>query len=48
VVPPILGAEDEVAGTGVDRPGLAFDVPVDLALDHDPPLVVEVIGVSFG
>src|SRR5262245_50942658 len=46
VVPPVLGAEDEVAGAGVDRPGRALDVPVDLTLKHDPPLVVEmVVGV---
>src|SRR6266496_5995531 len=43
VVPAVLGAEDEVAGAGVDGGGLVLDVPVDLALEHHPPLVMEMI-----
>ena len=38
-----LRAQDEVAGAGADRLGLAFDVPVDLAAHDHPPLVVLVI-----
>src|SRR2546428_12890244 len=46
VVPAVPGAEDEVARARVKGAGLAFDVPVDLALEHDPPLVMEmVVGV---
>src|SRR5258705_13149416 len=43
MVPEVLGAEDEVAPARVDRPGLPLDVPVDLALQHYPPLVVMVV-----
>src|SRR5690242_6820222 len=43
MVPEVLGAEDEVAGAGVNGRGLALDVPVDLAVQHHPPLVVMVI-----
>jgi hypothetical protein len=42
-MPPVLGAEDEVAGAPADRLGLVLDVPVDLALEHHPPFVVQVI-----
>src|SRR5712692_10086198 len=38
VVPAILGPEDEIARARVDGAGLALDVPVDLTLEHDPPL----------
>src|ERR1700694_5176157 len=43
VVPEIFGTEDEVARLCMDGRGCALDVPVDLALEHHPPLVVEVI-----
>src|SRR5215471_12562044 len=43
MVPEMLGAEDEVAGPRVDGCGLPLDEPVDLALQHHPPLVVVVI-----
>src|SRR6266498_6030704 len=43
VVPAGLGAEDEVAGLRADGRGLVLDIPVDLALEHHPPLVVKMI-----
>src|SRR5215813_11737280 len=43
VMPAVLGAENEVARARVDGRQLVLDVPVDLALEHHPPLVVEVI-----
>src|SRR5262249_57669397 len=43
VVPPVLGAEHEVARTGTDGRGLVLDVPSDLALQHHPPLVVQMV-----
>src|SRR5512144_3044115 len=42
-MPEVLGTEDEVARPRVDWPALALDVPVDLALQHHPPLVVMVV-----
>src|SRR5262249_53980140 len=35
--------EHEVTGARAHRRGVPFDLPVDLALHHDPPLVGEVI-----
>src|SRR5215813_1851496 len=43
VVPAVLRAEDEVARASADGPGLVLDVPDDLALEHDPPLVVQMV-----
>src|SRR5215831_39278 len=43
VVPAVLGTEDEVARASADGLGLVFDVPVDLALQHHPPLVVQMV-----
>src|SRR5215470_9844962 len=43
VVPAVLGAEHEVARAGADRRGLVLDVPRDLALQHHPPLVVQMV-----
>src|SRR5262249_12870098 len=43
VMPAILRSEHEVARLGADRSGLVLDVPVDLALEHDPPLVVQMV-----
>src|SRR6185503_17801195 len=46
VVPPVLRAEDEVPGAPPDGLRLVLDVPVDLARQHHPPLVVQmVVGV---
>src|SRR5688500_12710661 len=39
-MPPVLGSEHEIPGRGVNWLRLILDVPVDLALEHDPPLVV--------
>src|SRR5215813_4961026 len=43
VMPAVLGAEHEVARAGTDGRGLILDVPVDLALEHHPPLVVQMV-----
>src|SRR5713101_434971 len=43
VVPAFLGPEDEVARARMDGAGFPLDIPVDLALEHDPPFVVEMI-----
>jgi len=44
----VRGDEDEVTGPRADRLGLAFDLPVDLALDHEPPLVHQVVVAIVG
>src|SRR4029450_11270862 len=41
------GREDDVAGAGVDDLRAAFDLPVDLAFEHNPPLVRQMI-VAIG
>src|SRR5215831_14748882 len=43
VVPAVLGTEDEVARASADGLGLVLDVPVDLALQHHPPFVVQMV-----
>src|ERR1700675_2104337 len=43
VMPAVLRPEDEVAGPGADGRRLVLDVPVDLALEHHPPLVMQVV-----
>src|SRR6266545_3796539 len=42
-MPAMLGTEYEVARPSPDRLRLVLDVPVDLTLQHHPPLVVQVI-----
>src|SRR5215469_15668946 len=43
VVPAVLRAEDEVTRASADGLGLVLDVPGDLALEHHPPLVVQMV-----
>src|SRR5215212_3301133 len=48
VVEPPLRHEDEVARAGLDTLRLALDLPVDLTLQHHPPLVLDVIVAVVG